>query len=67
MSRDDAIGFLAFFWILCWFVAIWMFHFQFFLMGLFFFSLAGLLVSVDEKEKKKMNYCPKCGNKLEKQ
>jgi len=37
-------------WILCWILAIWVYHLQFFLTGLFFLFLAFVLIGVQDKK-----------------
>jgi hypothetical protein len=40
-------------WILCWILAIWIYHLQFFLTGLFFLFLAFVLIGVHDKKETK--------------
>ena len=42
-------------WIVCWILAIWIYHLQFFLTGLFFLFLAFLLIGVQDKKEEKHN------------
>ena len=41
-------------WILCWILAIWIYHLQFFLTGLFFLFLAFVLIGVHDKKEGKL-------------
>jgi hypothetical protein len=40
-------------WILCWILAIWIHHLQFFLTGLFFLFLAFILIGVHDKKQER--------------
>ena len=41
-------------WIICWFLAIWIFHIQFFLTGLFCFVLGWIFYGTGKMEKEKI-------------
>jgi hypothetical protein len=45
-------------WILCWMLAIWMHHIQFFLTGLFFLFLTILLLGYFDKKEEKSTFKP---------
>ena len=62
MKAKQLCGWFTLLWILSWFSAIWIFHLEFFLTGIFAFVLACATSKVSEDEKK---YCTKCGCKLD--